>query len=151
MIEQKSFRGKLLVLCGLEQFVRKMWEHFAMKKAWTRSVLVNVETERQDGTDGDWQQRSPYKEEVELVRQSSDLLFECLLMRYAYYAGEGRSSYWENYLEEFLKDVRLSLWASVKVRECYNEVDAEDEGRLRIAPDTLRKRTDFLEENHRAK
>ena len=31
----------------------------------------------------------------------------------------------ENCLEHFLKDGRLSVWASAKVRECYTEVEAE--------------------------
>ena len=39
----------------------------------------------------------------ELVRHSGDLRFEGFLMRY---------------LEEFLKEGRLSVWASMKVREC---------------------------------
>ena len=34
--------------------------------------------------------------------------------------------------------------ASVKVRECHNEVESEDDGRVSIAQDILRKRTDFL-------
>ena len=46
-------------------------------------------------------------------------------MRRARYAE--KSCDWENYLEVFLKDARLSTWASVKVRECYNEVEVEVE------------------------
>ena len=42
----------------MEQSVRRMWEHFTIKKAWTRSVLVDAEKERQEGTEGDWQQES---------------------------------------------------------------------------------------------
>ena len=33
---------------------------------WARSVLVDDGKERQDGIEGDWQQESPYKEELEL-------------------------------------------------------------------------------------
>ena len=52
----------------------------------------------------------------------------------------------------FLKDDRLSIWASAKVSECYNEVELEDEGRVSIAQDILRKSTDFpIEEDHRTK
>ena len=47
-------------------------------------------------------------------------------------------------LEEFRQDGKLSEWASRKVRECRDEVEAEDEGRLSIAQDTLRRSTDFL-------
>ena len=43
------------------------------QKAWARSVLVDVEKEWQEGIEGDWQQELPYKEELKLVRHSSDL------------------------------------------------------------------------------
>ena len=33
MFEQKGFRGKLRVAFGMGQFVRRMWEHFTIKKA----------------------------------------------------------------------------------------------------------------------
>ena len=36
------------------------------------------------------------------------------------------------------------MWASVKARECHNEVEVEDEGRVGIAQDMLRESTDFL-------
>ena len=62
----------------MEHFARRVWEHFTIKKALARSVLVNVGTERQDETEGDWQQESPYREELELVRHSSDLRLEGL-------------------------------------------------------------------------
>ena len=37
MIEQKAFRGKLWVACGMEQYVRRMREHFTVKKARANS------------------------------------------------------------------------------------------------------------------
>ena len=43
----------------------------------------------------------------------------------------------------FLKDDRLSIGASVKVRECYNEKELEDEGRKGFAQDLLQKGADF--------
>ena len=43
------------------------------------------------------------------------------------------------------KMAKLSAWASAKVRECYNEVEQEDEGRKSIAAQILQTRnTDFL-------
>ena len=47
-------------------------------------------------------------------------------------------------MKEFLKDGRLSARASVKVRACYNEVEAEDDGRLRSAQYILRTKTDVV-------
>ena len=54
-----------------------------------------------------------------------------------------KSRDWKNYLDVFLKDDKLSISASLKVRECYNEVELEDEGRINIAQDILRKSTGF--------
>ena len=59
--------------------------------------------------------------------------------RRTYYAE--KSCDWENYLEEFLADGKVSMWASVKVRESYGQVELEDEGRVSIAQDILRVRT----------
>ena len=39
---------------------------------------------------------------------------------------------------------KFSVWASVKVRECYNEVEQEDERRQSIVLDILQKSTDLL-------
>ena len=55
--------------------------------------------------------------------------FEGSSMRRA--CNEGRSGDWENYLKEFQEGGRLSVWASVNVSECHNEVEAEDEGWIR--------------------
>ena len=73
-------------MCSMwhEQLERKMWERFTLKQAWARSVVAEVEKERQNGTGGDWQQETPNKEELELVRHSGDLRFERVLMRRAY-------------------------------------------------------------------
>ena len=114
VIEHKAFRGKLWVAFGMEHFARRVWEYFTIKKALARSVLVNVGTERQDETEGRWQQDSPYREELEVVRHSSDLRLEGLLMRRAHYAG--RSGDWENHLDEFPK-----RWQAQRMGKCKSE------------------------------
>ena len=70
---------------------------------------------------------SAFKEELELVRHSSVLRFQGLLMPRAYDAW--RSGDWKNYLEEFRRDGRLSFWASIKVN---SEGGAEHDGRFSI-------------------
>ena len=115
MVEQKAFRGKLWAAFGLEQVVRKLWECLTIKQAWTRSVLADAQSERQNGTDGRWQQETPYREELGLVRHSSALCLGCILMCGAYCAV--KSGDWENSLEEFSRDGTPSTWASVNVRE----------------------------------
>ena len=50
--------------------------------------MADADEEKPDGTDGDWQQETPYKEELELVRHSRDLRFEGILLRSACEAGK---------------------------------------------------------------
>ena len=54
-------------------------------------------------------------------------------MRREYFAG--KSGDWE---EEFWGSGKLSMWASAKVRDCYSEVEQEDDGRVSIAENSLR-------------
>ena len=96
----------------MEQYLRRMWEHF--------TVLSDAEKERQEGAQGNWQKESPSKQELELVKRSSYLSINGSLMRRAYHAGS--SGNWESYLEEFRRDGMLSVWASIKVKECYGRV-----------------------------
>ena len=46
--EQEACPGKLWVAFGMEQYVRRMWEHFTVKKAWARSVIL-VESGKKKG------------------------------------------------------------------------------------------------------
>ena len=55
----------------------------------------------------------------------------------------GKSGDWATSVDVF-GNGKLSIWTSAKVRECDNEVEQEDENRLSIAHDILRKSTDFL-------
>ena len=97
LIEHQSSRGKFWASFGVEQFLRRMWERFTIKK---RVAQNNSEKETRSGTDGRWQHESLYKEELELLRHSTDLRFEGSLMRQAYTAGT--SGDWTNYLEHIL-------------------------------------------------
>ena len=69
-----------------------------------------------------------------------------VLMRREDYAG--KSDDWETYLEEFSGNGMLSIWASAKVRECYHEVEQEDEGRQSIAQDMLGEERRLPEVDH---
>ena len=59
MMEQKAFRGKLWKVSGMEQFLRGMWEHFTVKRAWAKAVLADAEKEKQEGIQGKWQLEPP--------------------------------------------------------------------------------------------
>ena len=74
LMEQNAFRVKLWVASGVEQYLRRMWEHFTVKRPWANSVL-SAETERQEGVQGNGQNESPLKQELEPVKRISDLSF----------------------------------------------------------------------------
>ena len=63
------------VMCSVWCGPDPAWERFAIKKAWTRSVLADADHVRQFETDGRWQHETPYKEEQEFLRHSIDLRF----------------------------------------------------------------------------
>ena len=73
MIEPKSSRGKLWAASGADQFLCRMWERLAIKKAWASSAVADADKVRQSGTDGRWQQEMPYKVEFELLRRCTDV------------------------------------------------------------------------------
>ena len=62
-----------------------------------KCVLEDAAKVTQLGTDGRWQQKSPNKEELELLRHSTDLRFGGSLLRKAQSAG--KSGDWEKFLE----------------------------------------------------
>ena len=104
--------------------------NISSSKSGARSVLVDAEKKGKKG-----EKESASKDELELVKHSRDVRLGGLLMHRAYFAG--KSGDWEMYLEEFRKDEK-------HVRECCNEVEAEDEGRSSIAQDILRESKEFL-------
>ena len=137
MIRQKASR-ELLAAFGVDDFLRKMWERFTVKKA-CRTVLEEAARVAQLGIDGSWQKESLYKEELEFLRVVEDLRFDGSSVRKVFRAG--KEGDWE---KVFVRNDKFSAWTSVKVRECYSEVEQEDEGRLSIAQGILPKSTDFL-------
>ena len=80
---------------------------------------------------------SPVKKELELVRRGNDLSICVSSQRRVSYAG--KSGDWESCLEEFRQDDKLSVWAGIKVKECYEKIESEDVCLLSIAQDILRK------------
>ena len=113
---------------------------FHHQKAWARSILEDAERVRRLGTDGRWQHEVPYKEELELLRHSSDLRFEDVLMGQAYNAE--KSGDWANHLEQI-----HGKWQARRLDKCEGEVEQEDEGNVK---DILRKRHGLLDSDHRA-
>ena len=66
---------------GNDQFVRGMWEYFTLKSAEAKKILEGAARERQEGTQGQWQQESPFREILEQVRGNVDMGCSAQMMR----------------------------------------------------------------------
>ena len=125
MVEQEASRGKLWHGTIRTQNVETF--HHQKKRGpdqfWQMRKRKGKTEQTADGNDS-----RHIKEKCELVRHSSDLRFEGILMLRACHAE--KLGDWENYLGEFPKDDRLSVRASVKVGECHSAVELEDDGRV---------------------
>ena len=120
--------------------LQSMRERFSVqKKDWAKKLLEEAAKENHQDTIGSRQKEWPNTEELELLREvMDDLRFDGSLMRQPLAAG--KLGDWAGFLE----DEKLSVRASVKVRECHNEVEQEDEIRKTVAQQILQKNTDFL-------
>ena len=69
---------------------QRMWERFTIKKKkkrWAPQLLEEEAKVVQVETDSSWQNESPFKEELELLRMGNDLRLEGSSMRQAFKAG----------------------------------------------------------------
>ena len=89
-------------------------------------------------TDSSSQNESPHEEELELLRVGNELRLEGSSMRQVFSAG--KSGRLGGIVE---KNDRLNAWACAKLRDCYSEVEQEDEDRKSAAKLILQQGTDF--------
>ena len=87
LIEQKVSRGKVSAAFGSDGFVNRMWERLAVTKKVARKWLEEATKAVPLETTRSWQTESPYIEELELLRASSDLRLDGTVMRQASQAG----------------------------------------------------------------
>ena len=52
---------------GEDDFFRKMWERFAVKRAWFKRILEEAVKDIQSRADGSWQEESLHKEELDIL------------------------------------------------------------------------------------
>ena len=78
MMDQKAFRGKLWKASGMEQYQRRVWVHFTVKRKWAKEVLADAGEERPEGSQGNGQMESLLKEELKLVTHSNDFVRQCI-------------------------------------------------------------------------
>ena len=118
-----------------------MWEYFTTRRARAKKILADAAKEKQEGTQGQWQQESPFKEFPEQVKGYPDTDCDAYMMRRAYHAVKPGN--WEGFKEEFRKKSKFGEWAYAGLKGDHDKVASEDVGRLSIAQDILRN-TDFL-------
>ena len=121
LIKQKAFRGELLAAFwyGTSRTQNVRTFHFKKRGADPSWQMQNVVL--QNGTDGRCQHETPDKEELEFLRHSTDLCFEGVLMRQAYYAE--KSSVWASYLAKFQITDRLRRFIMVNHHEAVHGVE----------------------------
>ena len=95
---------------GMEQFMRGMWEHPTVTRAWAKAVLAFAEKEKLKGIQGKWQEQSSFKEVLDQIKKRSDMSCTAYLMRSGVSRGKnmqlGRVSKGE-----------ISEWVFAKVKE----------------------------------
>ena len=91
-----------------------MWEYFTLKRAETKKILEDVSRDEQEGTQGQWQQESPFREALEQVKRNTDLMW---LSKYASWPVAMRHASWEVFKERCRKEEKSSEWALVRIRE----------------------------------
>ena len=57
-VEKKAHRGRIWEVMGHNQFLRGMWECFSLERAEARKIPADASLEKQEGTQGQWQQES---------------------------------------------------------------------------------------------
>ena len=112
---ERDCRKKRLVVAGygkfleVNNFLRGMWEHFdSHESVRARKMLADAAQVKQEGTQGEWQQESPFKEVLEQVKRHADTNCNAQIMRRAYSAK--KSGNWESFKEECKKEGKICEW-----------------------------------------
>ena len=61
MVDQKAHRGRLWKMLGKDQLIQGMWEYSSLEKAKAKHFLKDLEKEKQEAIQSQWQQESPAK------------------------------------------------------------------------------------------
>ena len=104
-VGEEGILGQVWKVFGCEQFLRGMWEYFALKSAWARKILADA---AQEGMPGQWQYESPSKEVLEQAKRSADTDCGPHTMRRAYSAMKLGNS--ESLEEECRKEGKFCAW-----------------------------------------
>ena len=142
IVAMKAHRGRIWNMMGNQQFVRGMWEHFTLKRAEEKKILEDAAREKQQGTQGQWQQKSLFREILEQVRGNVDMGCGPQMMRKGYLAM--RDGSWEEFKKRYGEVEKLSEWTLERTHEAHEKVARDEIGRLCIVQDILPKSTDFL-------
>ena len=72
VVEKKAYRGRMWKRLGKEPYLRGMWEHFSCERSKAKKFRKLAVEEKQAGIEGQWQQESPAKENLEQVKCCHD-------------------------------------------------------------------------------
>ena len=103
--------------------------------------MADAAQEKQEGMQGQWQQKSSFREVLEQVRRSADTDCNAQMTQRACIAKKLGNL--EGFQEECRREGKLCEWTVERLQEAYGKVALENMDRLSIAQDILRKSTDF--------
>ena len=98
MIRQKTSRGKVEGRFGVGWIPPTNVGAIHDQKGWAKLLLEEATKAVQLETSSSWQHESPFREELELLREGSDLRLEGSLVRPAFQGWE-KAGDWADFLE----------------------------------------------------
>ena len=88
VVDKKAHRGKVWQMLGKDQFIQGPWAYFSLARAKAKKFLKDAEKERQEWTQGQWQQESSAKEFLEQVKSSADTDCTPKMMKHGFFCVE---------------------------------------------------------------
>ena len=94
-------------MIGKEPYLRGMWEYFLQERSRVKRFRELADEEKQARIRGQWQQESPAREYLELVKCCHDTDCNEPMMKKGFTASE--SGTWEEYKGHFQKNESLRM------------------------------------------
>ena len=101
-----------------EPYLRGMWEYFLQERSRVKRFRQLADEEKQEGTQGQWQQESPAREFLEQVKCCHDTDCNEPMMKSFTALEDGN---WEEYKATFRRKMKASEWAFDRIKEAFGE------------------------------
>ena len=123
-----------------DQYIQGMWEYFCCERLKAKKFLKDVEKEKQEGVQGQWQSESLAKEYLEQIKCCRDTDCTPRMMTHAFF--EFKIGEWEEYKSIVTVDVKATEWAFERIRKAFEIVAKYEARRLSIVQRIMLRSTD---------